>query len=208
MRTMYDAVNALNIPDPLNVAMVAGYVTGDTTWSAADWARFPHAVKVRIDALGSAPLASDVLDVEPGNLGIRAVPPDATAAEVEQMWADLCARAKAWVEVRHAHKLGSTCYIEASRKNQLALELSGLPCVYWMADWDIPESVADSLIRGAEVAIQYKSTPGYDVSKVHDNWFPAAAVQVAPPPSHVPPALVSVKMIATYSDKTTKEIDL
>jgi hypothetical protein len=209
MRTMYDAVNPLNIP--ASAEMVAGYVTGADTWSPTDWLRFPQAVKVRIDALGTAPLNSDVLDVEPGNLGVRALPATATAAEVEAMWAELIARAVAWVATRHAHNLGSTCYIEMSRKNQLAQAVKAYPCVFWAASWGIGSAAAAADVRGAEVAIQYLNTPGYDVSVVSDDWFSDPKQRQAPPTAPTPvvkPTLVSVKLVATYSDKTTKEVDL
>lgn len=203
MRTMYDSVNAVNIPQ--DAEMVAGYVTGNFTWSNSDWARFPKAVKIRIDVTGASPLASDVLDVEPGNLGVLVAQ---SQGDVERMWSDLCARAKAWVETRHAHGLGSTCYIEASRKNQLAEALKGLPCVYWMADWGIGLQRATDLVQGAEIAVQYIDEPGFDLSVVHDDWFPATPATPPPPPKPFLVTLVSVEVIATYSDKTTKKYEL
>jgi len=63
MRRMYDSVNAAAIPT--DAEMVAGYVDGRFAWPAADWARFPKAVKVRISAIGATHLA-EVFDVEEG----------------------------------------------------------------------------------------------------------------------------------------------
>jgi hypothetical protein len=63
-RFMHDATTPGNIP--ANAAMVAGYIDGLYAWSAADWARFPHAVKVRIACFASTN-DGDVLDVEWGN---------------------------------------------------------------------------------------------------------------------------------------------
>lgn len=63
MRTMYDSTRAKNIP--ANATMVAGYVDEYTIpkWSAAEWARFPNATKVRI-AKRAATNDGHVLDVE------------------------------------------------------------------------------------------------------------------------------------------------
>lgn len=170
MRLMYDGVNSLNLPTTAEV--VGGYVTGRFTWTNADWNRFPKAVKVRIDATGGLPLQADMLDVEPGNLGVAAVTEEMTAAQVEEIWAELCARAKTWVEAREAHKLGSTCYIQASRKNQLAKELEGHHVVFLMASWGISQQSAEALIRGAEIGVQFHTEPGYDVSVISDEWYP------------------------------------
>lgn len=63
MRTMYDAVTPTNIPRAAQ--MVAGYVDGKYAWTAAEWALFPHATKVRI-AVFSSTNDGHVLDVEPG----------------------------------------------------------------------------------------------------------------------------------------------
>ncbi|HWO58981.1 MAG TPA: hypothetical protein VNO31_02910 [Umezawaea sp.] len=63
MRRMYDSVNAAAIPT--DAEMVAGYVDGKFAWTAADWARFPNSVKVRISAIGATHLA-EVFDVEVG----------------------------------------------------------------------------------------------------------------------------------------------
>lgn len=49
--TMYDTIHADAGHIPADAVKVAGYVTGtaDILWTASDWARFPHAGKVRID---------------------------------------------------------------------------------------------------------------------------------------------------------------
>lgn len=49
--TMYDTIHADAGHIPANAVKVAGYVTGtpDILWTESDWARFPHAGKVRID---------------------------------------------------------------------------------------------------------------------------------------------------------------
>lgn len=213
MRLMYDAVNSLNIPATAEV--VGGYVTGRFTWTNADWNRFPKAVKVRFDATGGLPLQSDVLDVEPGNLGVAEVTEGMTAEQVEEIWAELCARAKTWVEAREAHNLGSTCYIQASRKNQLANELKGHAAVYLMADWGISQQSAETLVRGAEIGVQFHTEPGYDVSVIHDDWYPAPK-SAAPAAAHLTGAVLTADFatgaptltaVLTYSngDKRTEK---
>lgn len=63
MRTMYDSTRAANIP--ASAGMVAGYVDEYMIpkWTDAEWARFPHAVKVRI-AKKATTDDGHVLDVE------------------------------------------------------------------------------------------------------------------------------------------------
>jgi hypothetical protein len=61
---MYDSVDASAIPTDAQI--VAGYVDGNYIWSDGDWARFPHAVKVRIAVFASTN-DGHVLDVEQGN---------------------------------------------------------------------------------------------------------------------------------------------
>jgi hypothetical protein len=62
-RKMYDSDRPSAIPT--NAPMVAGYIDGSNPWSAADWARFPNAVKVRI-ARRAYTNDGHVLDVETG----------------------------------------------------------------------------------------------------------------------------------------------
>lgn len=61
--TMYDAVNANNIPT--GAQGVAGYVDGKYAWTDAEWALFPDAYKVRITVFGAAD--ADCIDVENGD---------------------------------------------------------------------------------------------------------------------------------------------
>jgi hypothetical protein len=63
MRLMHDSVRASAIPTDAEV--VGGYVDGAYAWSAADWNRFPDAVKVRISAVGTN-VNAHVFDVEVG----------------------------------------------------------------------------------------------------------------------------------------------
>ena len=63
MRTFYDAITPANIP--VDAAGVCGYIDGKYAWTAADWARFPNAVKARI-AVFSSTSDGHILDVEWG----------------------------------------------------------------------------------------------------------------------------------------------
>ena len=77
-RIMYDAVSWENIPD--NAEMVAGYIDGPASqWSAEAWARFPHAVKVRI-TVNPADNEGDVLDVRSGATRIPRTRPAGSGA--------------------------------------------------------------------------------------------------------------------------------
>jgi len=75
--TMYDAMHIDAGHIPATAEKIAGYVTGDTAiqWTPADWGRFPHAGRVRVDQSPDGQLYSayraDVYDVEK-NVGTAA----------------------------------------------------------------------------------------------------------------------------------------
>jgi hypothetical protein len=149
MRTMYDSITAGDIPT--SAAMVAGYVSGRYAWSAADWARFPGAVKVRIATQASV---NDgvVLDVEPG---------DATPQQ-----------APGWVQMRRAAGVDPTIYCNLTQLPvvQAAFTAAGVAQPhYWVARYD---GVAN--LPAGCVAKQYadpKTSGGHwDLSAVADFW--------------------------------------
>lgn len=149
MRTMYDAVNAANIPP--GAVMVAGYIDRIKLlpWSAADWARFPAAVHVTIVKKASTN-DGHVLDVEPG---------DATPAE-----------APGWVLMRRVAGADPTVYCSWSAwpSVRAAFRAAGVAEPhYWIARYD-----GDPTIPAGAVAKQYRGNvaPGYDVSSVADYW--------------------------------------
>lgn len=75
MITVYDSTSAQDIHDAFpNAAGVAGYCAGTFEWTAADWALFPNAFKLRITPSADV-LDADVLDVETGDVA----PTDETA---------------------------------------------------------------------------------------------------------------------------------
>lgn len=154
MRTMYDAVTARNIPT--TAAMVAGYIDKIKLepWSAADWARFPTAVKVKI-VKKAGTNDGHVLDVEPG---------DATPAE-----------APGWVRMRRAAGAVPTVYCNTSTWPSVRAAFRSAQVAepyYWLArydgkpDWDTGWSAA------GVVAKQYAGNvpPGVDLSSVADFW--------------------------------------
>lgn len=150
-RTMYDSVTATDIPK--SAQMVAGYVSGRYRWSAADWARFPNAVKVPIATQASVN-DGQVLDVEPGDA---------------EPW-----QAPGWVLRRRASGVDPTVYCN---------ELNGWAAVrqafwnqhvaephYWVARYD-----GKALIPAGAVAKQYANPTvhgqgHYDLSIVADYW--------------------------------------
>jgi hypothetical protein len=145
-RVLYDGITASNIP--LDAQMVAGYDDGLYRWSAADWARFPNAVKIHI-AVFASDNESTVLDVEPG---------DATPAQ-----------APGWVNARRAGGVDPTVYCSLSSwpvvrgnfQNQRVAEPH-----YWIAAYP---GIGGALYAGS-VAHQYADPGPYDLSVVADNW--------------------------------------
>lgn len=158
-RTMYDAVNAENIP--ANATIVAGYVDQIRIppWSSADWDRFPNAAKVQIVKKASSNFGH-VLDVEPG---------DATPAQ-----------APGWVTMRRAAGLATPCvYMNASTWPAVKAEFAQqnvAPPLYWVAQYDLKAVLPDGAI-----AKQHTNTAGFDVSVVADFW-PGVD---SPSPSHL-----------------------
>jgi hypothetical protein len=161
MRTMYDAIHPLNIP--VTAQMVAGYVDGLYRWTAANWARFPNAVKVRIAVF---PSTNDghVLDVELG---------DATPAQ-----------APGWVLRRRAAGIDPTVYCSLAAWPAVKAAFNAAHVTqphYWIAAY--PGNGAN-LYPGA-VAHQYANPGPVDISVVADYW---PGVDPAPSPaSDIPP---------------------
>jgi hypothetical protein len=151
---MFDSIDASQIP--ADAQMVAGYVNGIYAWSAADWARFPHAVHVTVtvNAGGSA----DVLDVENG---------DASPAE-----------APGWIA---AHPNGSI-YCDSSTWPAVRAAFGSRPLPpFWIANYN---GDASSIPAGA-VAAQYEDAGPYDLSVVADYW-PGVDPAPSPSPPPVP----------------------
>jgi hypothetical protein len=149
MRIMYDSVTPSAIPT--NAALVAGYVDGRYAWSGAEWARFPHSVKVRI-ATRASTNDGHVLDVEQG---------DATPTQATR-----------WVVMRRAAGVDPSVYCNASTwpSVRAAFESAGVaPPHYWIAHYD-----GLTAIPSGAVAKQYNDPPrsggNYDISAVADYW--------------------------------------
>ena len=154
MRTMYDAVTAANIP--ANAGMVAGYIDRIVLapWTAADWGRFPNAVKVTIVKKASTN-DGHVLDVEPG---------DATPGE-----------APGWVRMRRAAGADPTVYCNLSTWGSVrqAFRDQGVPEPhYWIARYDGDPNWGTGWAESGVVAKQYRGNvaPGIDISSVADYW--------------------------------------
>jgi hypothetical protein len=154
MRTMYDAVTAANIP--AGARMVAGYIDKIKLepWSAADWARFPTAVKVTIVKKASTN-NGHVLDVEPG---------DATPAE-----------APGWVRMRRAAGADPTVYCNTSTWPvvRAAFRAAGVAEPhYWLARYDGKPEWDTGWAAAGVVAKQFAGDVDrkYDLSSVADFW--------------------------------------
>src|SRR4051794_34353068 len=135
MRIMYDSTEAADIPRTAEI--VAGYLAPSRyAWSAADWARFPNAIKVRIAIFANVD-DGHVLDVEPG---------DATPAQ-----------APGWAKRRRASGVDPTIYCNASTWSTVRAEFRRQGVAephYWIAKYD---GVAE-LPSGA-IAKQYANPP-------------------------------------------------
>lgn len=149
MRTMYDAVNAKNIP--VDAAMVAGYI--DTIripcWTQADWDRFPRAVKVRI-AKKHDTNDGHVLDVEVG---------DATPAQAPD-----------WAGMRRAAGVDPTIY--CNRSTWPAVQAAFTAAKVAQPHFWIATATGTAVIPAGAVAAQYSLdvAPGIDISVVADFW--------------------------------------
>lgn len=172
-RTMFDSVNPEHIP--ADAAMVAGYIQGPYAWSAAGWARFPHAVKVQI-ATVVEPVAGHVLDVERG---------DASPA-----------LAVSWVLQRRAAGVDPSVYCNASTwpvvRAAFAAHRVAEPH-WWIAAYN-----GSATVPAGAVAHQYVDdrAAGHDISAVLDYW---PGVDPAPQPS---PGSDDVRLVQVPGDAT------
>lgn len=175
---MYDGIHD-DVPSiPTAAAKVAGYVSGANHgfwWTAADWARFPHAGHVRIDTDGSAPLASDVADCESGDMSP--------------------AGAARWAKTRQDHGWWSFIYCSESilpTVRQACAAAGVVKVGYWIANWSLTETEAAAKLGGDICAVQFSSpsvNPGqrYDLSVARPDWYPAPT----PPPAALSGVLVT-----------------
>jgi hypothetical protein len=147
---MYDSVTAGAIP--ADAEMVAGYIDGHYRWSDQDWARFPHAVKVRI-AVHASTNDGHVLDIESG---------DATPAQ-----------GPGWVLMRRRAGADPSVYCSLAVWDQVrgAFRAAGVrEPYYWIAAY--PGNGAN--LYPGSVAHQYANQGPHgenvDVSVVAEHW--------------------------------------
>jgi hypothetical protein len=148
---MYDGINTDASAITAAAKIVAGYVDGLYKWSAADWARFPRALKVRIAVFASTD-DGVALDCEPGNC--------TPAQSVD------------WVLMRRKTGIDPTVYcgrntwwpaIRAAFKARRVPEPH-----YWVADYAVDPSGPQ--IPAGAIALQYKDAGSDDLSVVADYW--------------------------------------
>ena len=147
MRIMYDGIDSDAAVIPTGAALVAGYVDGDYAWTAADWARFPASVHVKI-AVKSTTNAGSVLDVETG---------DATPAESVN-----------WALTRRGSGADPTVYCNTTTWPAVrsAFQARRVPEPhYWVASYN-----SDPAIPAGAIAHQYASFTRWDLSSVADYW--------------------------------------
>jgi len=192
-RIMYDSTNMPAIP--ADAQIVAGYPHAFST----DYARFPHALQVRIDQHGNHPDDCHVADVENGAIAVSAI--------------------RLWVSSWHVHNpqglaavnghfARPTVYCNESTLPAVRAQLVGALYDVWVAAW----GTGPTVIAGTS-AHQYADPPAsggdYDVSVVYDTaWGVAGSPPPAPGPTPPPSnwqenmmrALPTVKQGATGPD--------
>lgn len=161
-RTMYDSVDPNTIP--ANPQVVAGYVDLNYRWPDSGWAKYAGIPRVRIAA---SPFTDDghVYDFEPGN--------DMDPGHLVN-----------WVGMRRRAGVAPAIYMDADHWPgvQQIFDNAGVPQpLYWVAHWGI-----DPVIPPGAIGLQYRSTPGYDVSVVADHWPSVDVALPVPPPPPVP----------------------
>jgi hypothetical protein len=162
VRTFYDAITPANIP--ANAQGVAGYVDGRYAWKAADWARFPHAVKARI-AVFSSTNDGHVLDVEPG--------------------CSTPANAPGWVVRRRAAGVDPTvyCSLSAWPTVRAAFHNAGVAEPHW---WVAAYPGNGANLYPGAIAHQYADPGPVDISVVADYWPGVDPTPVRPKPVPIP----------------------
>jgi hypothetical protein len=156
LQQLLDAAHAADVPGAPPV--VAGYVDGLYRWSAADWARFPRSVQVRI-ATSALTDDGNAGDVETGDMTPQQAP--------------------SWVLRRRAAGVEPMIYCSLATWPQVKSEF-GVQAVpqpaWWVADWSDP---APHLVAGS-AATQYlhDQAPGYDVSQIDlDQWSVGVTIE-------------------------------
>ena len=146
MRTFYDAITPANIPK--DAQGVCGYVDGRYAWSAADWSRFPYAVKVRI-AVFSSTNDGHVLDVEDGCSTPESAP--------------------GWVVRRRAAGVDPSVYCSLSLwpTVRAAFAANGVAEPHW---WIAAYPGNGPNLYPGSVAHQYADPGPVDISVVADYW--------------------------------------
>jgi hypothetical protein len=158
---MYDSVNAAAIP--ADAQLVAGYVDGRYAWTAADWARFPHAVHVPI-AVFPTTNAGVMLDCENG---------DATPTQCP-----------GWVRMRRAAGVDPTVYCSYSAwpTVRAAFAAAGEPPPHYLIA-GYPDPVGPDgkpIVPAGAIGHQWIDRGPYDESLVADYW-PGVDPAPAPP---------------------------
>ncbi len=193
--TMIDAIhdNAHNIP--ASAPKVAGYVSGtaDIVWTAADWARFPRAGKVRIEQgyPGFNALGCDVFDVE-----TDAVTPAQAAQGVRERiaaritWTTIYGSDSSLAAVLAAlQALGPTwyfghvdCWLANWSLNQaeaaaiVGTIVHGMTCR--TVQWASPQSNPNTLVPGSRLTL---AEANCDLSVTQPSWHAYVAAAAAVP---------------------------
>lgn len=195
--TMIDTIhdNVGNIP--ITAAKVAGYVTGtpDVLWTSADWAKFPHSGRIRINQGYHATLAAslwDCIDVETGafapadvpalvkeriGLGIGWTNVYGTDATLQDVQGQLEAAGEHGWYYGHVDCGLADWSLNVGQAAALVGTLvHGLTC-RWV-QWASPTSNPTTPVPGSNLTLR---TANVDLSAADAAWFPAPGAPAPPP---------------------------
>jgi hypothetical protein len=179
---------------PAGVKYPAGYTTGGSLieWTAADWVKYPDAVRICQDA-GATDGTADVLDIESGAATIADAPG----------WYD---RAKtAFTASTRPGQRQPAFYVALGNVTPLvnglvAAGVTSGPCL-WVAHWDITQAQAAADITDTGpypiVAYQFTSDQAYDIDLWLESWLTDQ--------SKAAPVVTEVRVQYLLSDGTVQD---
>jgi len=182
----YDCTSS-NLDSTPQTRQLAGYTTGtpDIKWTAAQWAKFPKAIRICQDA-GASDTTADVLDVETGA---------ATNAEAAAWYKAALANYNKGVRPgqRYPCIYTSAGNVTALVNLLIADGVTSGPKL-WVAHWDITQLIAEGylLTSGGPfpiVGMQYSDGAAKGVNYDFDVWLNSwlnAVSPVDPPPAPEP----------------------
>lgn len=172
----YDCIAANVGKLPAGAAVVAGYSTGsgDVPWTAADWAKYPAALRYCQDA-GATDATADVLDVESGAATVADCPGWAKRAQAS------------YDAVTRPGQRKPAIYCAASNVTPVANSLvaggvkSGVGLV--IANWNLSQATAGTDVAAGSgpfpvVGVQFSDPGPYDMDVYSKDWVDTVSAKV------------------------------